>query len=66
MLDISLDLTKYIMLWGSAFLGGFLVTFLLTFMLHKKISWGGIILSFFIGLILLIMAMYGLFNGFLK
>ena len=66
MFDISLNLTKYIILWGAAFLVGFLTTLLISYVFYKRVNPGSILLAVVVGIILFVMTMYGFFNPLLN
>lgn len=76
MLDVSLDLTKYFIVRGIAFIVGFLGTLFLTNLDYKKrkkigkLNFSYFFLSFLLSLvvggILFTIAMYGVFDGVLQ
>lgn len=72
MFDISLDLTKYFTLWAIAFISGFLVSLIAIKIIFPKLSpdislstISSLIISLTVGIILTILAIYGLFNWLL-
>lgn len=73
MFDVHLDLTRYLILWSVFFFVGFIGTFFISLVINKRSKkhdsanyFRSFLLSLLGGIILLVIAMSGIFNEILN